>query len=92
MYVNRDFVGHGIGRQFHAAPAVHHCRNLRPGSMQLWQTFTIEPIIALGTSKQRTWAADPTGWTCVTPDGSLTAQFEHTVMVNETGVEVLTVC
>jgi methionine aminopeptidase len=90
MYVNRDFVGHGIGTQFHAAPAVLHYRNVRPGNMQLWQTFTIEPILALGTWRQQPWPLDQTGWTCVTPDASLTAQFEHTVMVTSDGVEVLT--
>lgn len=90
MYVNRDFVGHGIGRQFHAAPAVRHHRNIRPGRMQPWQTFTIEPILALGTWRQVPWRLDSTGWTAVTPDGSLTAQFEHTLMVTDSGVEVLT--
>lgn len=90
MYVNRNFVGHGIGRQFHAAPAVLHHRNMRPGSMQLHQTFTIEPILALGTVKQQPWALDPTGWVCVTPDASLAAQFEHTVLVTDDGAEVLT--
>jgi methionine aminopeptidase len=90
MYVNRDFVGHGIGTQFHAAPAVLHHRNVRPGSMQLWQTFTIEPILAMGTWKQQPWPLDQTGWTCVTPDASLTAQFEHTIMVTSDGAEVLT--
>lgn len=90
MYVNRDFVGHGIGRQFHAAPAVLHHRNRKSGCMQLWQTFTIEPILALGTWRQQSWRLDPTGWTCVTPDGSLTAQLEHTVIITNNGAEVLT--
>jgi len=90
MFVIRDFVGHGIGKQFHAAPAVLHYRNMRPGCMQPWQTFTIEPQLALGTWKQHTLGLDPTGWTAVTADGSLTAQFEHTVMITEGSVEVLT--
>jgi methionyl aminopeptidase len=87
MSVVREFVGHGIGKVFHAAPAVFHHRNWRPGSMVLGQTFTIEPILTLGGRKNRTW---PDGWTVVTADGSLTAQFEHTLLVTEDGVEVLT--
>jgi methionyl aminopeptidase len=55
--------------------------------MALGQTFTIEPILTLGGRKHRTW---PDGWTVLTADGSLTAQFEHTVLVTEGGVEVLT--
>lgn len=90
MYVNRDFVGHGIGRQFHAAPAVLHHRNNRRERMQLHQTFTIEPILTLGTVKQQPWPLDSTGWVCVTPDASLAAQFEHTVLVTDDGAEVLT--
>lgn len=83
----RDFVGHGIGKLFHAAPAVLHHRNWRPGVMQLHQTFTIEPIITLGTYRHWCW---PDNWTIVTTDGSLTAQFEHTLLISEDGVEVLT--
>ncbi|WIA28869.1 hypothetical protein OEZ86_011394 [Tetradesmus obliquus] len=88
MSVIREFVGHGIGKVFHAAPAVLHHRNWRPGSMALGQSFTIEPILTLGGRKHRTWAD---GWTVVTADGSLTAQFEHTLLVTQQGVEVLTV-
>lgn len=58
--------------------------------MQLWQTFTIEPILSLGSRQDVGWAADPSGWTRVTADGALTAQFEHTLMITEDGCEVLT--
>eukprot|EP00879_Flechtneria_rotunda_P019757 GHRR01020761.1.p1 GENE.GHRR01020761.1~~GHRR01020761.1.p1 ORF type:complete len:358 (+),score=103.92 GHRR01020761.1:387-1460(+) len=87
MAIVQSFVGHGIGKVFHAEPAVLHHRNWRNDIMQLHQTFTIEPILTLGTHKTKLW---PDGWTQVTQDGSLAAQFEHTVMVIESGVEVLT--
>lgn len=86
--VVRDFVGHGVGREFHEAPHVPHYGNrgsgtrLRPG-----MTFTIEPMVNLGT-----WEIDvlPDGWTVLTRDRRLSAQFEHTVLVTETGFDVLT--
>jgi len=86
--VVRDFVGHGIGRKFHDEPKVSHYGQwgkgvrLRPG-----MTFTIEPMINVGS-----WEVEVLDdeWTAVTADGSLSAQFEHTVLVTETGVEVLT--
>ncbi len=86
--VVRQFSGHGIGRIFHTAPAVMHYGRrgegmaLRPG-----MTFTIEPMINLGD-----WRCDvlDDGWTAVTVDRALSAQFEHTVLVTERGVEVLT--
>ena len=86
--VVRAFVGHGIGEQFHSDIQVLHyydARNsvvMRPG-----MTFTIEPMITLGTWQHKMWDDD---WTAVTADGKRTAQFEHTVLVTETGVEVLT--
>ena len=86
--VVRDYCGHGIGRQFHAEPQVPHYRargpnpRLRPG-----MTFTVEPMINLGTWQTRTMKD---GWTVKTRDGRLSAQFEHTVLVTEHGVEVLT--
>jgi len=86
--VVRDFVGHGIGRKFHDEPKVAHYgrwgkgERLKPG-----MTFTIEPMVNIGS-----WEVDVLDdeWTAVTSDGSLSAQFEHTVLVTETGVEVLT--
>ena len=88
MGVIRAFIGHGIGEQFHTDIQVLHyydARNsmiMRPG-----MTFTIEPMISLGTWQHKMWDDD---WTAVTADGKRTAQFEHTVLVTETGVEVLT--
>jgi methionyl aminopeptidase len=84
----RQFSGHGIGRQFHTAPAILHYG--RPGTGERLvpgMTFTIEPMINLGD-----WRCQvlKDGWTAVTVDGSLSAQFEHTVVVTEDGVEVLT--
>ena len=86
--VVRQFSGHGTGRIFHSAPAVMHYGRrgegdvLRPG-----MAFTIEPMINLGD-----WRCDvlEDGWTAVTRDRALSAQFEHTVVVTEDGVEVFT--
>ena len=86
--VVRAFVGHGIGEQFHTDIQVLHyydSRNsllMRPG-----MTFTIEPMITVGTWQHKMWGDD---WTAVTADGKRTAQFEHTVLVTQTGVDVLT--
>lgn len=86
--VVRDFVGHGIGRKFHEEPKVCHVGRrgrgprLRPG-----MTFTIEPMINLGSYEVEVLDDD---WTAVTVDGTLSAQFEHTLLVTEDGVEVLT--
>jgi methionyl aminopeptidase len=86
--VVRDFVGHGIGRKFHMDPQVKHYGRrgsgdrLRPG-----MTFTIEPMVNIGGYEVDVLDDD---WTAVTRDGSLSAQFEHTVVVTATGVEVLT--
>jgi methionyl aminopeptidase len=86
--VVRQFSGHGIGRLFHTAPPILHYG--RPGMGERLvpgMTFTIEPMINLGD-----WRCHvlKDGWTAVTVDGSLSAQFEHTVLVSEDGVEVLT--
>ncbi len=86
--VVRAFVGHGIGEQFHSDIQVLHyfdSRNsmiMRPG-----MTFTIEPMITLGTWQHKSWNDD---WTAVTADGKWTAQFEHMVLVTDAGVDVLT--
>ncbi|RYZ08898.1 MAG: type I methionyl aminopeptidase [Myxococcales bacterium] len=86
--VVRDFVGHGIGRTFHSDPQVKHYGQwgqglrLRPG-----MTFTIEPMVNIGGWEVEVLEDD---WTAVTKDGSLSAQFEHTVLVTADGVEVLT--
>jgi methionyl aminopeptidase len=86
--VVRDFVGHGIGRKFHDEPKVMHYGTrgkgvrLRPG-----MTFTIEPMVNLGTWEVEVLDDD---WTAITADGALSAQFEHTVLVTDDGVEILT--
>ena len=87
--VVRMFVGHGVGREFHTAPTIPHYYDRHyDGLLEPGVTFTIEPMItAGGYAVGRIW---PDGWTAVTADGSLTAQFEHTLIVNASGVEVHT--
>ena len=87
--VVREFCGHGIGRQFHEEPQVLHYG--RPGTglkLQPGMIFTIEPMINAGRAGIRALAD---GWTIVTADHSLSAQWEHTVLVTDEGHEVLTV-
>jgi methionyl aminopeptidase len=86
--VVREFCGHGIGRKFHEEPQVLHYG--RPGTLDELQpgmTFTIEPMINAGRREIRELGD---GWTIVTKDRSLSAQWEHTVLVTDTGYEVLT--
>jgi methionyl aminopeptidase len=86
--VVREYCGHGIGREMHEEPQVLNFG--KPGSgMRLREgmVFTIEPMINQGTRKVET---QDDGWTVVTQDGKLSAQFEHTVAVTPDGVEVLT--
>ena len=86
--VVRDFVGHGIGRTFHDEPKVSHVGQWGRGiRLKAGMTFTIEPMINLGGWEVRILEDD---WTAVTADGSLSAQFEHTVLVTESGAEILT--
>lgn len=86
--VVRDFVGHGIGRVFHCEPQVSHVGQYGRGPrMKPGMVFTIEPMINLGSYECEILDDD---WTAVTRDGSLSAQFEHTILVTETGHEVLT--
>jgi methionyl aminopeptidase len=88
MSVVRDFCGHGVGRLFHDEPNVVHIGRkgegavLRPGMF-----FTVEPMINLGRPHVKVLSD---GWTAVTRDRSLSAQFEHSVGVTETGVEIFT--
>jgi len=87
--VVREFCGHGIGRRFHEEPQVLHYG--RPGTglkLQPGMIFTVEPMINAGKPGIRQLAD---GWTVVTKDHSLSAQWEHTVLVTEQGFEVLTV-
>jgi methionyl aminopeptidase len=86
--VVREYCGHGIGRVFHEDPQVLHYG--RPGTgMELspGMTFTIEPMINAGKKEVKLL---PDNWTVVTRDHSLSAQWEHTVLVTETGYEILT--
>ncbi|MFV3131817.1 type I methionyl aminopeptidase [Niveispirillum sp. KHB5.9] len=84
----RDYVGHGIGRVFHDAPDVMHFGKPGKGMMLVpGMVFTIEPMFNQGGPGVRTL---PDGWTTITRDLSLSAQFEHTVGVTEDGVEIFT--
>jgi methionyl aminopeptidase len=87
--VVRDFVGHGIGRKFHEAPQVKHYGKRGTGDrIRSGMTFTIEPMVNLGGWEVE---VDPNDkWTVRTVDGSLSAQFEHTILVTREGCEVLT--
>eukprot|EP00536_Pseudo-nitzschia_multiseries_P015756 jgi/Psemu1/299092/fgenesh1_pm.946_\ len=84
----RNFCGHGIGSVFHTTPNILHYRNNEPnGQMATGHTFTIEPMICEGSNKVLNW---PDDWTATTVDGKRSAQFEHTLVVTEDGVEALT--
>ncbi|KAI5436537.1 Methionine aminopeptidase 1B [Lathyrus oleraceus] len=83
------FVGHGVGTVFHSEPLIFHHRNDEGGCMVEGQTFTIEPILTMGSTDCITW---PDNWTAVTTDGSRAAQFEHTILITKTGAEILTTC
>lgn len=86
--VVREYCGHGIGRVFHDEPSVLHYG--KPGTgmrLEVGMAFTIEPMINAG---QRFVKLLPDGWTVVTKDHSLSAQWEHTILVTETGYEILT--
>jgi methionyl aminopeptidase len=86
--VVRTYQGHGVGRMFHQAPQVpHYAKNKAVGFMKPGHIFTIEPMINMGVWKDQTWKDD---WTSVTVDGQRSAQFEHTILITETGCEVLT--
>jgi methionyl aminopeptidase len=88
MSVVRDFCGHGVGRLFHDEPNIVHVG--RPGEgivLKPGMLFTVEPMINLGRPHVKVLSD---GWTAVTRDRSLSAQFEHTVGVTPTGVEVFT--
>jgi methionyl aminopeptidase len=86
--VVRAFIGHGIGEQFHTDLQILHYYDpnattiMRPG-----MTFTIEPMITMGSPKHVMW---DDGWTALTADGKRTAQFEHTILVTDGAPEVLT--
>ena len=86
--VVRDFTGHGIGTSFHTGLVVPHYDDPRHSTiLETGMTFTIEPMLTLGTYDYNMWADD---WTIVTADLRRTAQFEHTLVVTATGAEILT--
>lgn len=84
----KEFCGHGIGSIFHTNPNILHYRNNEPnGIMAVGHTFTIEPMINEGKGGVTYW---PDKWTATTTDGLRSAQFEHTLLMTETGVVPLT--
>ena len=86
--VVEEYCGHGIGREFHEEPQVVHVGKRGTGAeMKPGMTFTIEPMINLGRRHCRVLKD---GWTVVTQDGKVSAQFEHTILVTEDGHEILT--
>jgi methionyl aminopeptidase len=86
--VVHEWGGHGIGRSLHEAPSVSHIRQPEPGPrLRPGMTFTIEPMINLGSHE---WYLLPDGWTVITSDGQLSAQFEHTVAITQNGPQILT--
>lgn len=86
--VVRAYCGHGINTLFHPAPNIpHYAKNKAVGTAKKGVCFTIEPMINEGTWRDTTW---PDDWTSTTMDGKRSAQFEHTLLVTDDGVEVLT--
>ncbi len=87
--VVRDFTGHGIGESFHSGLIIPHYDSAPDYAtdMKVGMVFTIEPMLTLGTHDWQMWSD---GWTVVTKDRSITAQFEHTMAVTETGADILT--
>jgi methionyl aminopeptidase len=87
--VIRAFIGHGIGEQFHTDLAIPHYFEPRATTpIEEGMTFTVEPMISLGSWRHEIW---DDGWTATTPDRSRVAQFEHTLVVGSEGAEVLTI-
>jgi len=86
--VIRTYCGHGIGEHFHCSPNVPHYANSKAvGVMKPGMIFTIEPMINAGKYNDKLW---PDDWTSVTVDGKRSAQFEHTLLITDTGVEIIT--
>ncbi len=86
--VVRAFIGHGIGETFHTRPSIPHYYTPEAATvMEPGMIFTVEPMITLGSWREKMW---DNGWTAVTADGRRSAQFEHTLLVTEAGAEVLT--
>lgn len=88
MTVVKDICGHGIGSLFHTVPNIpHYHKNKAKGVMKVGHVFTVEPMVNLGSHGHFTWGDN---WSISTADGKRSAQFEHTVLVTETGCEILT--
>ena len=87
--VVRDFTGHGVGEAFHSGLVIPHYDSAPHYNeeIQVGMVFTIEPMLTLGTHEWDMWSDD---WTVVTKDRSLTAQFEHTIVITDDGPEILT--
>ncbi|WP_028112076.1 type I methionyl aminopeptidase [Ferrimonas kyonanensis] len=86
--VVRDYCGHGIGAKFHEEPQILHYRNRTKLTLQAGMCFTIEPMVNAGDYRCKLNKKD--GWTVTTKDGQPSAQWEHTLLVTDDGVEVLT--
>jgi len=87
MSVVREWGGHGVGKSLHESPSVSHVRQPGRGpKLEPGMTFTIEPMINLGTHE---WDMLDDGWTVVTRDGALSAQYEHTIVITKNGPEIL---
>ena len=87
--VVREFIGHGVGTEFHSGLQIPHYHDRRLTiPLEYGTTFTIEPMLTLGSPEAAMWDDE---WTAVTIDGSRTAQFEHTLVMGEEGAERLTV-
>jgi len=91
LSVVREYTGHGIGQEMHEPPEILHYVNMAHADsyviLQPGMTFAIEPMVNMGTWRTRVLAD---GWTVVTADGALSAHFEHTLLVTESGAEILT--
>ncbi len=85
--VNQEYTGHGIGKEFHSLPFILHYRNHESGQMLPGMAFTIEPAVCEKSAEVLHW---DDGWTVATVDGFRCAQAEHTVLITEEGVEILT--
>ncbi len=84
----REYCGHGIGTVFHEEPQVVHYGRAGTGmELKAGMTFTIEPMINQGSYETRLLGD---GWTAITKDRKLSAQYEHTILVTDTGYEILT--
>jgi len=81
------FLGHGIGDFVHGPPDIYHCLNNYPGRMEPGMIFTVGPVISEGDRRVKILSD---GWSAITMDNSRTAQIEHTVLITDTGYEVLT--